>query len=109
MKSNKGKTTNNIQGNSHKVNSWFLSRNSTSQKGGARYIYSDEREEPTTKTTVPGKDLIQIRWRNQKPYRQAKAKRIQHHQIRSTTNPKGTSLSGNKREEKDLQKQTENN
>ena len=33
-------------------------------------------------------------WRNQKLYRQAKAKRIQHHQTSSTTNPKGTSLGG---------------
>ena len=37
--------------------------------------------------------LIQIRWRNQKLYRQAQAKRIQHHQTSSTTNAKGTSLS----------------
>ena len=51
-------------------------------------------EEPTTKITLPGKDLIQIQWRNLKLYRQAKAKRIQYHQISSTTNAKGTSLSG---------------
>ena len=44
--------------------------------------------------TLPGKDLIQIRWKNQKLYRQAKAKRIQHHQTSSTTNAKGASLSG---------------
>ena len=43
---------------------------------------------------LPGKDLIQIRWRNQKLYRQAEAKRIQHHQTSSTTNAKGTPLSG---------------
>ena len=43
---------------------------------------------------LPGKDLIQIQWRNQKLQRQAKAKRIQHHQTSSTTNAKGTSLSG---------------
>ena len=54
----------------------------------------DEREEPTTKITLPGKDLVHIRWRNQKLYRQAKAKSIQHHQTSSTTNAKGTSLSG---------------
>ena len=35
IESNKGKMTNNLQGNCHKVNSWFLSRNSTSQKGMA--------------------------------------------------------------------------
>ena len=60
----------------------------------ARHILSDERKEPTTKITLPGKDLIQIRWRNQKLYRQAKAKRIQHHQTSFATNAKGTSLSG---------------
>ena len=86
--------TNNIQGNSQKVNSWFLSRNSTSQKGMGWYTSSDEREDLTAKITLPSKDLIQIWWRNQKLYWQAKAKRIQHHQTSSTTNAKGTSLSG---------------
>ena len=52
------------------------------------------KEDPTTKITLPSKDLIQIWWRNQELYRQAKAKRIQHHQTSSTTNAKGTSLSG---------------
>ena len=51
-------------------------------------------EEPTTKITLPGKNLIQIQGRNQNLYRQAKAKRIQHHQTSSTTNAKGTSLRG---------------
>ena len=37
-------------------------------------------EEPTTKITLPNKDLIQSQWRNPKLYRQAKVKRIQHHQ-----------------------------
>ena len=37
-KSSKGKMTNNIQGNSHKVASGFLNRNFTSQKGMAWYI-----------------------------------------------------------------------
>ena len=36
-------------------------------------------KEPTAKSTLPSKDLIQIQWRYQKLYRQAKAKRIQHH------------------------------
>ena len=35
--------------------------------------------------TLPSKDLTQIWWRNQKLYRQAKAKRIQHHQTIITT------------------------
>ena len=38
---------------------------------------------------LPSKDLIQIQGRNQKLYRQAKAKRIQHHQTSFTTNAKG--------------------
>ena len=36
--------------------------------------------------------LVQIRWRNQKLYRRAKAKIIQHHKTSFTTNTKGTSL-----------------
>ena len=50
-----------------------------------------EREEPTTKITLPGK-----------LYRQAKAKRIQHHQTSSTTNAKGTSLSGKQKKKRDF-------
>ena len=38
IKSSKGKATNNIQGNPHKVNSWSFSRNSESQKGVAGHI-----------------------------------------------------------------------
>ena len=83
--------TNNIQGNSHQVISWFLNRNSTSQKGMAGYIESDEREEPTTKDTPPSKTLLQVWWRNQKFSRQAKVKRIQYHQSSFTTKAKGTS------------------
>ena len=64
-------------------------------------ILSDEREEPTTNITLPGKDLIWIQWRNQKLYRQAKAKRIQHHQTSCTTNAKGTSLSGKHKRRKE--------
>ena len=41
---------------------------------------------------------------NQKLYKQAKAKRIQHHQKSSTTNAKGTSVSGKHKRRKDLQK-----
>ena len=36
--------------------------------------------------------LFQILWRNQKIFRQAKVKRIQHHESSLTTNAKGTSL-----------------
>ena len=41
---------------------------------------------------LSSKAIIQIGWIIQKFYRQAKAKRIQHHQISVTINPKGTSL-----------------
>ena len=97
--------TNNIQGNSHHVISWLLNRNSTSQKRMAWYIYSDDREEPTTKNTLPSKTLLQIWWRNQKLSRQAKVKRIQHHQTSFTTNAKGTSLG---RKHKRRKRPTEN-
>ena len=40
------------------------------------------------------KGLIQIKQRNKKFFREAKAERIQHHQTRFTTNAKGTSLGG---------------
>ena len=46
----------------------------------------------TAQITVPSKDLIQIRRRNQKLYRQANTERIQHHQTSSPTNAKGSSL-----------------
>ena len=37
-----------------------------------------------------GKDLIQNWWRNRKFYRQAEAKRIEHHQTNLATNTEGT-------------------
>ena len=55
------------------------------------------------------KDLIQNRWRNQKLYRQAKAKRIQHHQTSSTANAKGTFLGGKHKKRKRPKEQTQNN
>ena len=57
-----------------------------------RYISINEREKPTTKNILTSESLIQIRWRNQKLYRQAKAKRIQHYEVSFTTDAKGTSL-----------------
>ena len=42
----------------------------------------------------PSKALVHIQWKNQKFYRQATTKRIQHHQTSFTTNAKGTSLGG---------------
>ena len=44
--------------------------------------------------TLPGKDFIQIGWKNQKFYRQGKAKRIKHQQTSFTANAKGTFLGG---------------
>ena len=44
------------------------------------------------KNNLLSKALTQIQQRNQKLYRQAKAKRIQHHQTSFATNVKGTSL-----------------
>ena len=45
----------------------------------AKYSPSDEKEEPTTKDTLPRKTLNKICQGNQKHSRQAKVKRIQHH------------------------------
>ena len=53
----------------------------------AWHIKSDESEKSTTKNTL-SKALIHIWQRNQKLYRQAEAKRIQHHQTGFTTNDK---------------------
>ena len=92
---NKGKRTNNIQGNSHKVISWFLNRNLaffTSQKEWHNKFEVIKGKKPTTKNTLPSKTLVQIWWRNQKLSRQAKFNRIPHHETIVTTNVKGTSL-----------------
>ena len=71
----------------------------------AQDISSDEREEPTTKNTLPRKKLTHIWLRNQKFSRQAKVKRIQQHQTSFTTNAKGTSLG---RKHKKRKRPTEN-
>ena len=58
------------------------------------------------KITLPGKDLIENRWRNQKVFREAKVKRIQYHQTSFKTNAKGTLYSQEIQEKKkDLQNQ----
>ena len=49
-------------------------------------------EKPTAKYTLLNKALVQIWCRNQKLYRQAKAKRVQNHETSFTTNVKETSL-----------------
>ena len=51
LKATREKKTNNIQGNSHSIISYFLSKNSTNQKGMTQYTLSDEKEVPTTKNT----------------------------------------------------------
>ena len=53
-----------------------------------------KRKKPTNKITLPSNDLIQIRWRNQKLYQQAKAMRTHHHQTSFAMDGKGTSLGG---------------
>ena len=50
-------------------------------------------KEKNLQPRLPSKDLLQIQWRSQKLFRQAKAKRIQHHQTSFKTNDKETSLS----------------
>ena len=42
IKSSKGKTTNNTQGDSHKDNSWSFNRNTSGQEGMAGHTQSDE-------------------------------------------------------------------
>ena len=49
LKNSKGETRNNIQGNSDEASSKFLNRNTTSQKGMARNIQSNEKKRPATK------------------------------------------------------------
>ena len=94
----------------HKLNSWrSFSRDSAGQKGMAGYIWSIEREKSTIKITVPGKDLNQIWWRNQKLFRKAKVKRIQYHQTSFTTNVQGTYIVMKYKRRKRSTKSTPNN
>ena len=94
IKSNKGKTTNNIQGNSHKVTADFSAE-----------IPQARREWHDILKVMKGKKLqrrllylarISFRFDGEiKSFTEkAKAKRIQHYHTSSTTNAKGTSLSG---------------
>ena len=70
------------------------------QEEEAGYIKSNGSEKPAIKINLPSNNLIQNWWRNQKFYRQAKVKRLQHHQTSFTTNAEGTSQAGNKTREK---------
>ena len=57
LKSRKGETRSNIQGNSDKASSLFLNKNTISQKRMARNIPSNGKQRPETKTTLPGEAL----------------------------------------------------
>ena len=70
------------------------------------WIIGVSEEDLQPQIAVPSKDLIQIWRRNQKLYRQTKAKRIQHHKTTFTTNTKGNSLG--KKSERREQKRKEN-
>ena len=67
-----------------------------------RYIKGNEGKESKIMNTILSKALIQIPWRDQYLFRQAKTKRAQHLQTSSTTT-KGTSLS-RKEEATDINK-----
>ena len=54
--------TNNIQGNSHKVNSRFLSRNSTGQKEVGKNVSSVERKELSMQILY----LVKLSFRNER-------------------------------------------
>ena len=64
IKSSKGRATNNIQENPPIVNTWSVRRNSARHKREVGHTQRDERKKPTTKITLPIKDLVQIFWRN---------------------------------------------
>ena len=63
LKAARGKQQGTYKGNPTHLTA-DLSANSAGQKRMSGYIESVEREKFTTKTTVPGKDLIQNCWRN---------------------------------------------
>ena len=56
--------------------SWSFSKNFATHRRMTDYIYTIEKQKPTTKITIPSKDLIENWWQNQKLYRQALVKRI---------------------------------
>ena len=58
-----------------------------------------------TRITVPGKDLNQNWWRNQKLFRQAKVKRIQYRQTSFPADVKGAYIVKKCRRKTDLQNQ----
>ena len=95
-----------MQGNPHKVISWIVCvcvcvLAETLQ---ARREWQDTfkviKRKPLQPRLLYPVNYIPIQQRNQKLYRQAKAKRMQHHQTTFTTNAKGTYLGGKHKREK---------
>ena len=72
----------------------FSAETLADHKKVAWYIWSDGKEDPTTKNTEPSKSLIQIQWRNKSFIDNQNLKRIQCHQTSVIANAKGTSLGG---------------
>ena len=60
-----------LQGNSHEALSWIFSRNLQARR--ELYNIFKEKKEEELQLRVPDKAFIQIWWRNQKFYKQAKA------------------------------------
>ena len=65
--SNKGSRADNTQGNSPQAISWFLHRNSASQKESAGCVYSEERKILQSGTLEPAR-LLQSRWSNRETF-----------------------------------------
>ena len=64
--------TNNVQGNSHQTISAISQQKLYKPEEVAWYVLNGEKEEPKAKNALLSEALIQIWWKNQKIYRQAK-------------------------------------
>ena len=91
IKSSKGETTNNTQGDSHKDNSWSFDRNSSARREWQDILKVMKENNLQPRLLYPARISFKYE-RNQKLYRQPKAERIQHHQTSSSANAKGSSL-----------------
>ena len=58
LKAARRKADSYLQGRPHKTVIWFLNRNFAGQKELVQNVQSDEKQEPTTKTTVLCKAII---------------------------------------------------
>lgn len=56
-----------------------FSAETVDQKQGAQFIQGDKRKKPTTKDTLPSKDIIQNERKDKEFNRQANAERMHHH------------------------------